>query len=511
METYDKRKIGAFYTPKQVTDALSVWAIRGPEDKILEPSFGGCNFLTSSVDALNTLGCSKSLKNIYGFDIDPKAFEILRKKRLQSKNFILGDFLQSTVKTNKILVPIILGNPPFLPIHKLDREYKTTLFKNFKKHVFKIPRRSSLWVYFVIHSLQFLSVGGRMAWVVPDSIAFTGYGKEFLNQLSQQFKGITLVRIEERFFNESGTHEKTSLLLCEGFGQGQCEVNEVSYILLSDALKYISQLKKLQSTHPKSVSDIPGVSNNKWKMTTLGDIFKIRIGIVLGASSLLTLKKKQALVSPYYPNYTYLILTKGKQLSNVLVNSSLLQLVEDSPTYLIDAIRLEKENPALFSDFLKTIPPSTLLNQTFSKRHRLFEYDDFNHPDAFVTYYSQGLPKVIVNESANLNCTNSIHRLYLKDEYKSKAWIKELVAIQTFVDFMGDHTKKLARPYGNDIYKYEPSDIIKIPVVLPSKLTKHFLEKLNSTFVLISEAIQIGKKDVAVTLANSFLASYFPI
>jgi hypothetical protein len=245
-------------------------------------------------------------------------------------------------------------------------------------------------------------------------------------------------------------------------------------------------------------------------MTTLGEIFKIRIGIVLGASNLLTLKKKQALSSAYYPDYIYLVLTKGRQLSNVLVKPSQLQTIEDSPTYLINAIKLEKENPTLFSEFLKTIPPKTLLNQTFSKRQRLFEYDDYNHPDAFITYYSQGLPKVVVNESNNLNCTNSIHRLYLKDEYKNKAWIKELVAIQTFVDFLGDNTKKLARPYGNNIYKYEPSDIIKISIALPLRITQQFLEKLESTFVLMFEAIEVGEKDVAVALANNFLAIYFP-
>ncbi|MGA1841890.1 MAG: hypothetical protein ACMUIU_14825 [bacterium] len=55
--TYDdKKKIGAFYTPSEASLILCGWAIRSSEDRILEPSFGGCDFLEQAKFRLELLG-----------------------------------------------------------------------------------------------------------------------------------------------------------------------------------------------------------------------------------------------------------------------------------------------------------------------------------------------------------------------------------------------------------------------------------------------------------------------
>lgn len=68
-----RRKLGSYYTPSNVADVLCTWAIRNPDDKILEPSFGGCEFITSAHKRLSSLGCIDPLKNIIGADIDSAA------------------------------------------------------------------------------------------------------------------------------------------------------------------------------------------------------------------------------------------------------------------------------------------------------------------------------------------------------------------------------------------------------------------------------------------------------
>ena len=47
-----KKRLGAYYTPSEVTNILSNWAVRSGDDIILEPSFGGCNFLISALNRL---------------------------------------------------------------------------------------------------------------------------------------------------------------------------------------------------------------------------------------------------------------------------------------------------------------------------------------------------------------------------------------------------------------------------------------------------------------------------
>ena len=118
-----QKKFAAFYTPHQVTNILSNWAIRSVNDIILEPSFGGCNFLTSSLNTLTAIGKSNPEQNIHGFDIDPKAFLILNERGINDENFQLEDFLKSD-RSDTLSVSVVLGNPPFLPIHKIKEEYK---------------------------------------------------------------------------------------------------------------------------------------------------------------------------------------------------------------------------------------------------------------------------------------------------------------------------------------------------------------------------------------------------
>ena len=70
----EKKKHGIYYTPPEASKILCEWAIKSTDDKILEPSFGACGFLESSCAGLNELGNASPSLQLFGCDIDPKAF-----------------------------------------------------------------------------------------------------------------------------------------------------------------------------------------------------------------------------------------------------------------------------------------------------------------------------------------------------------------------------------------------------------------------------------------------------
>ncbi|WP_421945032.1 HsdM family class I SAM-dependent methyltransferase [Pedobacter sp.] len=510
MTVDQKKKLAAYYTPQKVTNILSDWAIRSPNDLVLEPSFGGCNFLISSMDTLDKLGSVEAMKNIYGFDIDAQAFRILSEIGIDTSNFILGDFLTSNeLIEKKVEVNVILGNPPYLPIQKLEEEYKKQLIGKFKNRGFSIPKRSSLWVYFVIQSFEYLRMGGRMAWVLPDSLFFTEYGKIFLSQLQTHFLSVQLVRVDERYFIDEGTYEKTVFLLCDGHQQGNCNITYSHYPLLVDALKDIQKFKVKKYRAKKPPLKIIGSKkrNSKLKQVTLGDVFDIRIGIVTGASKLLLFDTKKITKTSYFPEFTYPIISKGIQLSGLQIDKKSLLTDELSPIYIIDAIKMEHESPELFSKFLLSFPNETLLNETFRKRTRLFSYDDFKHPDAFLTYFSQGMPKLILNARRELNCTNSIHRLYLKPKFSNSLSIVKFFAMQTFSGYFQDETKSIAREYGNSIFKFEPRDARKIPFLIPKKIDHLFESAVDDIYNTCLRLISENKSGIAKSEILNFLSS----
>lgn len=509
MTPEQRRKLGAYYTPEPVTAALCSWAIKNSTDIILEPSFGGCNFLTSSLEILRRLGNENPEQNIFGFDIDTGAFQLLKEKGIENNNFILGDFLHSDSLINNISVDVILGNPPYLPIHKLDLEYKNNLYKEFKKNEIKIPKRSSLWVYFIVHSFQYLKLNGSMAWVVPDSIAFTDYGKHLLKVLANKFKSVQILRTDERYFYDEGTYEKTALLLCKGYGLGTTEIEIFEYNTLAEVLKAMQSKRSKKSTIVKPhKKELP----RGFDLIKLGDVFTTRIGIVIGATKLLAFKKSQAFKSIYYPSFFYPMITKGKQLKNLKIDRKELLKNDDLPVFILDVIKLETEAPEMFKKFLEDFPAEILTNQTFKNRQQLFGYDDFNHPEAFLTYFSQGLPKLVINGSKELNCTNSVHRLYLKEEFVNRSWIMKFIAIQLYCEFLQDEIIDIARQYGNKINKYEPSDAQKIPILIPCSHDDIFIEELDMTFekmvLKVNENKSVESKQLGINYLKRVIKSF---
>lgn len=504
-----KKKFGAFYTPSEVTDVLSNWTIRSGEDHILEPSFGGCNFLISALTRLKEFGSTNAEGRIYGFDIDPRAFDFVREKKLNGGNFFLEDFLHSSPEDFEFRVSAILGNPPFLPIHKLQAPYKANIFKKFKDFPHKIPGRSSLWIYFIAHSLMYLKVGGRMAWIVPDSISFTEYGKSFLNYLAGNFRFVKVIRINERFFQQAGTKEKTSILICDGYQIGSCTLTSVEVNTLNDGLSEVFVAQPVLEG-PLQSNYIPAKAarlHQGFSMKSLRDVFTIRIGIVIGATKLLTYKSKHIETNPYFPNYLYPIITKGKQLDGLSISQEKLLRNQDLPAYLVNGLKLEQDDPSLFLQLLNSIPSKTLLNVTFKSRTNLFGYDDFNHPDAFFTFFSRETPRLILNEGKELNATNSVHRMYLKEPYVNNITIIKWVAIQLLGGLFSSEILDLARQYGDRIRKYEPSDASNIPIIVPESFSEDFCHLVDNHFDRISMLIDNKRTTDAKNEAMTFVQS----
>ena len=295
--------------------------------------------------------------------------------------------------------------------------------------------------------------------------------------------------------------------MCDGYLEGITEIQYSHFKNLAEALKGIkeSDTNETFKNQIKKQKTKKFLKKSIFQIVKLKTIFDIRIGIVIGASKLLIFNENIAKVLPYFPNYLYPIVSKGKQLTGITIDKEKLIKDKNTPVYLIDAITLEDKNPALFSDLILSIPISILSNQTFQNRSKLFGYDDFNHPDAFLTYYSQSLPKLIINKNKELNCTNSVHRLYLKNEYKNSQSLVKFFALQTYVDFLHYETKLAAREYGNNILKFEPSDAGNIPLIIPKKMNIEFESDINNLFELANQLIEQNRANEAKNLITAYL------
>jgi adenine-specific DNA-methyltransferase len=231
-----RKRRGVFFTPSTVADLLASWAIRSRDDSVLEPSFGGCSFLRAIERRLSSLGNDRAWPNIYGCDVASRAFShylaSLPREGEETTNFLQADFL--ALKPHCFGLSgfnTALGNPPYVSYHNMFKNQRATAHRVAKAAGFSVSGLSSLWAYFVIHSVQFLLPRGRMAWLLPGSAVHADYAKDLLRQLGQRFRRVALISLRERLFLGAATSEKTEVLLCDDLGTvgtGDVEIADAS-------------------------------------------------------------------------------------------------------------------------------------------------------------------------------------------------------------------------------------------------------------------------------------------
>ena len=176
-EVSARRLFGVYYTPDDLASVLVRWALANGHGPVLDPSYGGCAFLEAAVRVLSEMDASNAGRRVYGVDIDPRCANTVRSsERLVEANCFQCDFLTTTPSD----LPgspyaAIVGNPPYVRHHWIRGDQLESARAVAADSTIPLPATSSLWVYFLLHALKFLSPGGRLAMLVPEAILQTDY------------------------------------------------------------------------------------------------------------------------------------------------------------------------------------------------------------------------------------------------------------------------------------------------------------------------------------------------
>lgn len=156
-----RNKEGIYYTPEKIiADLFSSTDLNLETATFCDPCCGGGNFISQAI----RLGFKP--ENIYGFDTDPVAIEIT-KKRIESesgyhsKNIISADFLNDVI-SNQRLFDCIYTNPPWGK--KIDKKIREEIGK--KLSAGKALDTCSLFFFACILSLK---NGGELGLLLPEA------------------------------------------------------------------------------------------------------------------------------------------------------------------------------------------------------------------------------------------------------------------------------------------------------------------------------------------------------
>ncbi len=512
----ERKKFGAFYTPDSLSQLLCDWAIRSRSETVLEPSFGGCGLLRSSKFRLSKLGAKKPINQIFGWDIDPIAFQYLAdmlESPVDLKNFIHGSFLSAETPPDwPERFDTVVANPPYIPYQSLDSATR----KELQARVWPVPNiggRASLWAYFILESLSKLKVSGRMAWILPGTVMNANYAKPILEYLPSVFSRSLALIVRDRIFLDEGTDEETVILLLDDYSPGGTSgtihvcrsekladiPNEIVKWDLNQQRVFTPDFRQAHLSMNETVlkqfhklSELPSAK-------TLGDIATVQIGLVTGANEFFILNNSSLAANGLGSTDCKPILSKFNQAPGLRFRRKdfLSMAALDARVYLIDATNANKSVP--LQDYLNSFDKERIAKiSTFKKRKIWSQPDDNKIPDAFFPVMHHTGPRIVLNDD-QMTCTNTTHRLYFKDKVPSHQ--RRLVAISLLTSFSQLSAEMTGRTYGSGVLKHEPREAEKIKLLLPD-IAK---STVNTWFKRIDLKLRSGIESEASALADELI------
>lgn len=456
-DTAEARKArGAFFTPTEVGDFLSGWAIRDPGVRVLEPSCGDGAILAAAVRRLSALGGASA---VTAHELHPESAADARRVLDASGHggqVLVGDFLESPAEP---AFDAVVGNPPYVRYQGFSGRARASGLAAALAQGVRLSKLASSWAPFVIHSAGFLRPTGRLALVLPAELLSANYAREVRDFLLKRFATVAVVQIDRQVF--PGVQTEALILLAEGSGG----TNEVSFATVPDA----AGLARVQFGNALIVTPgqrwttalVPaGVERQMRLLTetggfgTLSDWGRLSLGAVTGNNKFFLLSPSRALELGLEPRDTVNVSPPGSSHLRCLSFSA-----EEHSTLGrsgAQTLMFRPEEPSAAAWAYIAEGEASGVDQAYKCRVRSpwWRTPLPPAPDAFFTYMNQVTPQLASNPG-RLRHVNSVHGLYLGAELRELADVVPIAALNSVTALSAETT---GRAYGGGVLKMEPRE-----------------------------------------------------
>lgn len=482
---------GGYYTPIELSDYLTNWAIRDGNEKILEPSCGDGRFIDSALRRFSVLKRE-------GQKISPRitAIEIEQSELKRAKShlddysfpkmeaeFISGDFFDLfQILKQKGDYDVALGNPPFIRFQHFDDGSREKAFWHLRNAGYIPTKLANAWSAFVQLSIELLKEGGRLAMVLPAELLQVGYAGELRKRLSAQFSHIVLVGFKRLVFPE--IQQEVVLLLAEGKRDVsilESDIHTIEFedgkdLLISgnleDAVKHIPSkhsrpLMKWTSLFldEKSFTALDNAQRSKL-ITPLGKLANVDIGVVTGRNSFFVLSEKTQ-KEILARKFTLPVIGRTSTLKSIIFDENdfeKYQLTE--PGYLLDLNGVsEKDISREIKEYIAHGEAENVHKGYKCRvRKRWFDVPSIYVPNAFMFRQIHKYPLLVVNR-AGATSTDTIHRV----RFINGAKPEKLAAI-CFNSLTLAWAEVGGRSYGGGVLELETREAEQLPIPYNSKI-----------------------------------------
>ena len=210
MNTIERKNTGSFYTSNSISDFVSKWAINDASATILEPSFGDGIFIESALNRFKNL--NNNSPSICGVELQKEPYMRAISNYPNVETHLI-DYME--FETEKRFDAVI-GNPPYVSLKKLKSDDRKKAFQCMKTEKYELNPSASLWVPFIVKSVNLLNRNGKLGFVLPYELTYVRYAFPLWSFLSDNFGELSIIRLYDDFFPDVDV--ETVLLLADRKG-----------------------------------------------------------------------------------------------------------------------------------------------------------------------------------------------------------------------------------------------------------------------------------------------------
>ena len=474
------KELGAFYTPKTIAEVLAEWIVRSGSERLLEPSVGDGALLEAAVARARSLLGGESRLRFLTCDLDPDAIAAASQKLPAGSETRAIDFLQLDVGSTGRFQGII-ANPPFTRNHTLSATRRKIL-----RNRFNVSGAAGLWVYFLIHALEFLVPGGRLAAIVPASALFSNYGRAVLKRLAMSFATVELRQIVDKPLWVNRAAERGAIVLADGYCQGSSMLpNPVLWSSIGASASHGNDCDT-------AFEELAASSSPFESLATL------RIGIVTGYNAVFLINEDERLAMGIDRSDVVPVVGRTRHVPGLWISAADLidQASVGGKTWLLAPNNISVRGSPARRQLAKISARRRSRTVWFKKRHPWWRIELGPPCNAVFTYMNDLGPRLVLAKD-ELRCTNTLHQVFFQDTTSEESRIAAaLTMISTFGQLAAE---RVGRSYGGGVLKFELADARRMPI-LPS--TK---SSLRAPITEADLALRKGDREAARTIADKAL------
>ena len=494
---------GAFFTSERVASYLVNWAIKNPQDEILDPSCGDGIFLNLAYEHLKSLGSRNP--QVHGVDLDATSLAIAKDSNPQFK-LIESDFF--TISPESLgQFDAVVGNPPFIRYQTFSGSARLRALQSARLAGVLLPQLTSSWAPFLIHASEFVKPGGKLAMVVPAEIGHARYSREVLRYLAKTFLRIRLCVFREKLF--PALSEDTYLLLAEGRGHKCSWFSVAAYESIEEAFldkavdrpidQSLIETGKMRVSHyllsPRAL-DLYRSLKESGNVLRFGETADIGIGYVTGANDYFHFSEHELKQIRVPKRFLLRAVASLASHHGVAVEDRdwMRWKDENKKVYLLRLGPIsESRLPKRLRDYIDFGRKSGIADRFKCRvREPWFSVPHIRVADAFLTYMSGGGPRLVYNRGSFV-APNTLHLVKFLDSLKAgqvvSAWQSSLTRLSTEME---------GHALGGGMLKLEPSEAENLIIALAPK--QKWRELLGQVDTALRERCFEKARDLTDTL-----------